>query len=231
MRNKSDLDTLSMDDLYNNLKVYDAEIKGQSNSSSNSQNVAFVSSENTISTNEAVNTAREVSTASSLEQASSATYADDVIDGSQMAGGHAYHEGEEIHKEDMKESEFQWQRNLETPANALVVTDGTGYDWSYQAEKGPIDFALIAHSSSGSSSSSSSDIEVHTCFKECLQSYQSLQKQYDQQLEVLNKANLEIIGYQMGLESLEARIVVHEKNEAVYEGNIAFLKYDVQVKD
>ncbi|GJZ65547.1 hypothetical protein Tco_0622243 [Tanacetum coccineum] len=35
----------------------------------------------------------------------------------------------------------------------------------------------------------------------------------------------------MGLESLEARIVVHEKNEAVYEENIEFLKYDVQVKD
>ncbi|GJU91453.1 ribonuclease H-like domain-containing protein [Tanacetum coccineum] len=39
------------------------------------------------------------------------------------------------------------------------------------------------------------------------------------------------IGYQMGLESLEARIVVHEKNEAIYEKYIAFLKYDVQVKD
>ncbi|GJW72917.1 hypothetical protein Tco_0132287 [Tanacetum coccineum] len=61
-RYKSDLDTLSMDDLYNNLKVYEAEIKGQS--SSNSQNVAFVSSENTISTNEAVNTAHEVFTTS-----------------------------------------------------------------------------------------------------------------------------------------------------------------------
>ncbi|GJT79497.1 ribonuclease H-like domain-containing protein [Tanacetum coccineum] len=42
---------------------------------------------------------------------------------------------------------------------------------------------------------------------------------------------LVVIGYQMGLESLEARIVVHEKNEAVYEEDIAFLKYDVQVKD
>ncbi|GJZ18141.1 putative ribonuclease H-like domain-containing protein [Tanacetum coccineum] len=30
MRNKSDLDTMSMDDLYSNLKVYEAEIKGQS---------------------------------------------------------------------------------------------------------------------------------------------------------------------------------------------------------
>ncbi|GJU23627.1 hypothetical protein Tco_1156969 [Tanacetum coccineum] len=30
MRNKPDLDTMSMDDLYNNLKVYEAEIKSQS---------------------------------------------------------------------------------------------------------------------------------------------------------------------------------------------------------
>ncbi|GJW93308.1 putative ribonuclease H-like domain-containing protein [Tanacetum coccineum] len=98
MRNKSDLDTLSMDDLYNNLKVYESEIKVQSSSSSNSQNVAFVSLENTSSTNEAVNTAHEVSTASSQGQASSSTYADDIIDRSQMAGGHAYHKGEEILK-------------------------------------------------------------------------------------------------------------------------------------
>nr|GEW63033.1 hypothetical protein [Tanacetum cinerariifolium] len=34
----------------------------------------------------------------------------------------------------------------------------------------------------------------------------------------------------MGLESLEARIVLHEKNESVYEEDIAFLKYNVQVK-
>nr|GEY29648.1 hypothetical protein [Tanacetum cinerariifolium] len=53
-------DTLSMNDLYNNLKVYEDEIKGQSSSSSNSQNVTFVSSDNTSSTNEAVNTAHDV---------------------------------------------------------------------------------------------------------------------------------------------------------------------------
>ncbi|GJS85846.1 ribonuclease H-like domain-containing protein [Tanacetum coccineum] len=34
---------------------------------------------------------------------------------------------------------------VETPANALVVQDGIcGYDWSYQAEEGPTDFALMA---------------------------------------------------------------------------------------
>ncbi|GJR58721.1 hypothetical protein Tco_1500883 [Tanacetum coccineum] len=113
--------------------------------------------------------------------------------------------------------------------NALVVQDGIGgYDWSFQAEEGITNFALMAYTSQGSSSSSSSDSEVHTCFKDCLKSYETLQKQYDQQREALNKSNLEIIGYQMGLESLEARIIVHEKNEAVYEEDIAFLKYDVQ---
>ncbi|GJS97684.1 ribonuclease H-like domain-containing protein [Tanacetum coccineum] len=50
---------------------------------------------------------------------------------------------------------------VETPANALVVQDVVGgYDWSFQAEGRPTDFALMAHLSSGSSSSSSSDSEV-----------------------------------------------------------------------
>ncbi|GJV70469.1 hypothetical protein Tco_1490464, partial [Tanacetum coccineum] len=60
-------------------KVYEAEIKGQSSSSSNSKNVAFVSSKNTSSTNKAVNTTHDVSTVSSQGQASSSTYADDVM--------------------------------------------------------------------------------------------------------------------------------------------------------
>ncbi|GKC45089.1 hypothetical protein Tco_1062811, partial [Tanacetum coccineum] len=79
MRNKPDLDELMMDDLYNNLKVNEVEIKSQSSSNLNSQNVAFVSSENTSSTNEAVNTTIDVSTASTQGQASSSTYKDDVM--------------------------------------------------------------------------------------------------------------------------------------------------------
>ncbi|GJU62612.1 hypothetical protein Tco_1244447 [Tanacetum coccineum] len=118
---------------------------------------------------------------------------------------------------------------VETSANALVVTDGMGYDWIYQAKEEPTDFALMAYSSPGSSRSSSSNTEVSTCSKACLKSYKSLKEQFDKQKEQLNKANLEIIGYQLGLESLEAKIVVHQKNEAVFEEDIAFLKYDVQI--
>ncbi|GJU29204.1 ribonuclease H-like domain-containing protein [Tanacetum coccineum] len=44
-RNKADLDTMSMDDLYNNPKVYEVEVKGMSSSSSSTQNMAFHSSD------------------------------------------------------------------------------------------------------------------------------------------------------------------------------------------
>ncbi|GKE88288.1 hypothetical protein Tco_1565763, partial [Tanacetum coccineum] len=62
-RNKAGIDDLDIDDLYNNLKVFEADIKGSSGSSSNSQNVVFLSAEDTSSSNE-VNTANGVSTAS-----------------------------------------------------------------------------------------------------------------------------------------------------------------------
>ncbi|GJT29282.1 hypothetical protein Tco_0909557 [Tanacetum coccineum] len=63
-RNKPAIDTLSLDDLYNNLKIYELEVKGTSSPSTNTQNVAFVSSNSTSSTNGAVNTAHGVTTTS-----------------------------------------------------------------------------------------------------------------------------------------------------------------------
>ncbi|GJV11671.1 putative ribonuclease H-like domain-containing protein [Tanacetum coccineum] len=69
-RNKADLEDLSMDDLYNNLKFYEAEVMGSSNSSQNTQNIAFVSSKNTSSSNEVVKIAHGVSTANSKANAS-----------------------------------------------------------------------------------------------------------------------------------------------------------------
>ncbi|GJU19736.1 hypothetical protein Tco_1153078 [Tanacetum coccineum] len=252
MRNKSDLDTLSMDDLYNNLKVYESEIKVQSSSSSNSQNVAFVSSENTSSTNEAVNTTHKIDTddleemdlkwqvamlTTRVKRFLKKTGRNLNFNGKETVGFdktkvecYNYHRRGHFARECMA-SRNQGNRNRDGPrrnapvdtstTNALVVQDGIGgYDWSFQGEEGITNFALMAYKSQGSSSS---DSEVHTCFKDCLKSYETLQNQYDQQREALNKSNLEIIGYQIRLESLEARIVVHEKNEDVYEEDIAFL--------
>ncbi|GJX39580.1 hypothetical protein Tco_0252883 [Tanacetum coccineum] len=49
MRTKPGVDSLSFDDLYNNLRVFESDVKGSTASSSSPQNVAFVS-ENTSST-------------------------------------------------------------------------------------------------------------------------------------------------------------------------------------
>nr|GEU43173.1 hypothetical protein [Tanacetum cinerariifolium] len=70
-RNKTDLDTMSMDDLYNNLKVYEPQVKGMSSSCSSTQNMTFVSSlnNNTSSTNGAVNTTQAVNTAHEVSTA------------------------------------------------------------------------------------------------------------------------------------------------------------------
>ncbi|GKF82219.1 hypothetical protein Tco_0243875, partial [Tanacetum coccineum] len=60
-RNKEEIETISLDDLYNNLRIYEPELTGSTNTSQNSQNMAFVSSNSTnsnsnSSTNEADNT-------------------------------------------------------------------------------------------------------------------------------------------------------------------------------
>ncbi|GJV27028.1 hypothetical protein Tco_1383476 [Tanacetum coccineum] len=227
IRNKSDLDTLSMDDLYNNMKV------DQASTASYADDVVFSFFANQCNAPQLDNEDLEQIDADDLEEIDLkwqvAMLTMRVKRFIKKIGRKLDLNGKETVGFDRKKGRLPVDTST---TNALVVQDGIGgYDWSFQAEEGITNFALMAYTSQGSSSSSSSDSKVHTCSKDCLKSYEALQKQYDQQREALNKSNLEIIGYQMGLESLEARIVVHEKNEAVYEENIAFLKYDVQVKD
>ncbi|GKF79153.1 hypothetical protein Tco_0234721, partial [Tanacetum coccineum] len=71
MRNKPDIDEIDIYDLYNNLRVYEDEMKRSSSSNSASQNLAFLSFENTSNTN-------EVSTAGGISQVSSTPCAHDV---------------------------------------------------------------------------------------------------------------------------------------------------------
>ncbi|GJX52343.1 hypothetical protein Tco_0280712 [Tanacetum coccineum] len=123
-RNKADLDTMSMDDLYNNLMVYEPEVKGMSSSSSSTQNMAFVSSSNnnTSITNKAVNTAHGVSTASTQVNAANFTNIDNLSDAvicaffaSQPNSPQLVHEDlQQIHPDDMEEIDFKWQMAMLT---------------------------------------------------------------------------------------------------------------------
>nr|GEZ30711.1 hypothetical protein [Tanacetum cinerariifolium] len=59
-RNKTDLEEQILDDLFNSLKIYEAKVKSSSSASTSTQNIAFVSSSNTDSTNEPISVAASV---------------------------------------------------------------------------------------------------------------------------------------------------------------------------
>ncbi|GJX91027.1 ribonuclease H-like domain-containing protein [Tanacetum coccineum] len=126
-RNKPDLDTMSFDDLYNNFKIVEQEVKGTASSSlsSSSYNMVFVSSHS--STNE-VNIAYRVSTintqvslastqvSTANTQVSTANFSDDTVyaflasqpNRSQLV----YEDLEQIHENDIEEMDLKWQLAL-----------------------------------------------------------------------------------------------------------------------
>nr|GEV37746.1 retrotransposon protein, putative, unclassified [Tanacetum cinerariifolium] len=60
-RNKADLEEQSLDDLFNSLKIYEAEVNHSSSTGTTTQNLDFVSSSNTDSTTDSVSAATSVS--------------------------------------------------------------------------------------------------------------------------------------------------------------------------
>ncbi|GKC54198.1 hypothetical protein Tco_1076943 [Tanacetum coccineum] len=84
---------------------------------------------------------------------------------------------------------------------------------------------------SSSSSSSSSDNEVQNCSKQCLESFKTLQKNFDSEREQHSRAKLEIQGYELALESLESRILRHEKNELAWGEKYEFQNYELKCRE
>nr|GEV05319.1 hypothetical protein [Tanacetum cinerariifolium] len=112
-RNRDDLDTMSLDDVYNHLKAYDPEV--QKKSESNSQNMAFISS-NTNSGKGKVHTA-SVPTASTQVSTASTDVADASLShdtvcayiASQSNGSRIkYKDITQIDKDDIKEMDIKW---------------------------------------------------------------------------------------------------------------------------
>nr|GEU41147.1 hypothetical protein [Tanacetum cinerariifolium] len=273
-RNKADLEDQSLDDLFNNLKIYEAKVKSSSSTSPTTQNITFVSSQNTDSTNESVSDVTSVFVAISL------TVNDHL---------------KQIDVDDLEEMDLKWQmtmltmrarrflqrtkrnlgangttsigfdmskvecynchrrghfarecrspkntRNKDTQnrnvpvetstSNALVSQcDGIGsYDWSFQTDEEPTNYALMAFTSS---SSSSSDNEVAPCSKACTKAYATVQSHYAKLTNDLRKSQFDVLSYKIGLESVEARLVVYQQNENVFTEDIKWLKLDVMLRD
>ncbi|GJZ90514.1 hypothetical protein Tco_0662441 [Tanacetum coccineum] len=232
-RNKPNLDTMSFDDLYNNFKIVEQEVKGTASSSSSS-----------------------ISTANT--QVSTANLSDDTVYAflaSQPNGSHLVHEDlEQIHEDDLEEMDLKWQLALlsmrtrkgprnqdnrsmnqdsskrtinveEISSKAMLAIDGAGFDWSFMAdEEVPTDMALMAFS----------DSEVHndkTCSKTCLKSFETLKTQLDDLRIEFNKSEFNLATYKRGLASVEEQLVFYKKNEVLFCEQLAVLKRDISYKD
>nr|GEX51931.1 hypothetical protein [Tanacetum cinerariifolium] len=305
-RNKTDLEDQSLDDMFNSLKIYETEVKTSSTPSPATQNIAFVSSQNTDITNKSVSDVASVSAASAQVLVSALPNVDTLSDtiiyslfASQSNSSQLDNDDlKQIDADDLEEMDLKWQmamltmrarrflqrtrRNLKanrttligfdmsklerynyhrrghfarecmspkntrrnipvepqrrnvpvetSTSNALVSQcDGMGnYEWSFQAEEEPTNYTLMAFTFS---SSSSSDDEVASCSKACTKAYTTLQSHYDKLTNNLRKSQFDVLSYKTSLESIEARLLVYQQNETVFEEDIKLLKLDVELRD
>nr|GEW56457.1 hypothetical protein [Tanacetum cinerariifolium] len=130
-----------------NHKVFERDVKGTTPSSSNTQNVAFVSTDNTSSTND-VSTAYSVSFPSVLksQKEGSSSYTDEVI--------HSFFANQSRHfarecrakvNQDSKRRDVRYNGNktrenvrrhaYQDDSKALVTIDGEDIDWSGHVEE------------------------------------------------------------------------------------------------
>nr|GFA14855.1 retrovirus-related Pol polyprotein from transposon TNT 1-94 [Tanacetum cinerariifolium] len=202
-----------------------------------SHNLAFVSSSHTDSTTDSVSVTASVSAIYAKLLVSSLPNVDSLSNAviysffaSQSTSLQLDNEDlKHIDVDDLEEMDLRWQmamltmrarrllqktgKNLgrrtvpvETSTSNVLVSqvDGTGsYDWSYQAEEEPANFTFMAFSSR-----SSSDNEVPSCSKGYSKAYAQLHTEYDKLTDEFRKSQFDVISYQTGLESVEARLLL-----------------------
>ncbi|GJT04005.1 ribonuclease H-like domain-containing protein [Tanacetum coccineum] len=111
-----------MYDPYNNLKVYKPEVKGTSSSNTSTQNMDFVSSNNSGSTNEAFNTAHGVFAVSTQVSVANSTNVDNLSNAvicaffsSQPNNPQLENEDlQQLHPYDLEEMDLRWQMAMLT---------------------------------------------------------------------------------------------------------------------
>nr|GEW25495.1 ribonuclease H-like domain-containing protein [Tanacetum cinerariifolium] len=251
--NKSDLDTMSLDDLYNHLKVYESEV--QKKSEPDSQIMAFISSAKHSRGNEDVNTA-SVSTAStnvptasanigmaSINQETACAYIASQSSGSQIK----FEDIKQIDEDDMEEMDIKWNMALLSMRAyrfwkktgkkiSIQGSDVAGFDKSksYMAndeenhaliadEETPTEFALMAKTSA--------EIRVFDnslCSKDCKKNTDSLNNKITDLTDKLFDAKNMIYHYKLGLAQVESRLVEHKDHEIKYCEKIKGLEYKTE---
>nr|GEV35297.1 hypothetical protein [Tanacetum cinerariifolium] len=239
-RNKTNLEEQSLDDLFNSLKIYEAKVKSSFSAISAIASVSAASTKIPVSALPNVDTlSNDVIYSFFASQSNSPQLDNDDL--------------KQIDANDLEEMDLKWKMAMLTvrarspkdtrrngaaepqrrnvpvetsTSNALVSQcDGVGsYDWSFQSEEEPTNYALMAFTSS---SSSSSDNEIVSYSKACTKAYATLQSHYDKLTYDFRKSQFDVISYKTRLESVEARLLVYQQNESVFKEDINLLKLEV----
>nr|GEV81549.1 hypothetical protein [Tanacetum cinerariifolium] len=154
----------NLDDLFNSLKIYEAEVKSSSYASTSTQNIAFMSSQNTDSTNEPSNSPQLDN--DDLKQIDADDLEEMDLKWQMAMKGHFARECRSP-KDTRRNVQAEPQRRnvpVETSTSSALVSqcDGVGsYDWRFHIEEEPTNYALMAFTSSSTSSSDNkvSDLE------------------------------------------------------------------------
>ncbi|GJR93377.1 retrovirus-related pol polyprotein from transposon TNT 1-94 [Tanacetum coccineum] len=258
-QDKVELEIICMDDLYNNLKVYEPEVKGMSSSSSSTQNMAFMSSSNnnTRSSKEAVNAAHGVTTTSTKVNTAYSTNIDNLsddiicsffarmkltINGNETIGFdkskvECYNYQKRGHfARECKAPRNQDNKNKESSRRSVPVETSTSTILVSCDGLGGYGWSDQAEEGPNYAlmaySSLSSDSEVSNdsnCLKSFMEAVKLLKSQNDQLLRDLEKSSLMVSGYKTGLKSVEEKLEFYKKNESVYVEKINGLKWDIQI--
>ncbi|GJZ32872.1 ribonuclease H-like domain-containing protein [Tanacetum coccineum] len=254
MRTKPGVDSLSFDDLYNNLRVFESDVKGSTRASSSAQNDAFVSSESTSSTND-VSTTYGVSTSSGYnsQMENSSSYTDELMYyffANQSSGPQLDHEDLEqlderlqfdakepvgfdktkvecfnCHKTRHFPRECRSKGNQESRRRDAGNTGYKAKDNERRPRKQEEPKALVTLDGEGVDWTGHAEDEQENF---ALMAYSNSGS--DTEREQLGDANIEIQAFTQALEKVEAQLVAHQKNQLWYEEKIRFMKIDLDDK-
>nr|GEW27692.1 hypothetical protein [Tanacetum cinerariifolium] len=251
-RNKPKIETLSFDDLFNNLKAYELDVNGTSNSTTNSHNVAFWSFSRT---NRSVNTAQGVITANTQGAADSSTTIENLSDSmiysffaSQPSILQLDNEDlKQIHPDDLEEMDLRWnialltirerrflkntRRKLHMANKERIEFDKSKVECFNCHKRGNFARECRAprNQDSRNREPTSKTVPVEETTSNALVSQCDVLG-YDW-IKDLITARVSGVSYKTGLESVEARLLVFKKNESVYVEDIKLLKHDIYLRD
>nr|GEW66950.1 hypothetical protein [Tanacetum cinerariifolium] len=146
-------ESLSQEDINLNLKIYEAEVKSSSFASTSTQNIAFVSSQTTNNTNDPVSAVASVSAASAKVLVFALPNMDTLSNASIYSFFSSQSNSPQLENDDLKQIDADDIEVIDLKWKMAMLTVRASYDWSFQAEEKPTNYAFMAFTSSSSSSS------------------------------------------------------------------------------